>query len=244
MEENRETPDIDTSSEDYAKRFSGEVGKYFLELQKDITLSLLQPFKGASILEVGGGHAQLAPYLYKNGFSITITGSDNICSMRLRKSMLPGSFNFLTCDLLLLPFNDRSFDVVIAFRLLPHVKNWPNLLSEMCRVAKYAIIVDYPEKKSFNLIEEKLSFFFFLKKAIEKNTRTFMCFSKKELIKEFNKYGFKETGYKPQFFFPMALHRFIKKASLSKSLEKIALTMGLTKVFGSPVILRLERTIG
>ena len=52
---------------------------------------------------------------------------------------------FATGNLLTLPFIDRAFDVVISYRLLPHVTNWEQLLSEMCRVAKTSVIVDYPE---------------------------------------------------------------------------------------------------
>ena len=37
-----ETADIETASEDYASRFAGEVGRYFLQVQADITLQLHQ----------------------------------------------------------------------------------------------------------------------------------------------------------------------------------------------------------
>ena len=51
-----EKADIETSSEDYAKRFSGEVGKYFLDVQAKITLDLLKDLPNSSVLDVGGGH--------------------------------------------------------------------------------------------------------------------------------------------------------------------------------------------
>ena len=55
-----------------------------------------------------------------------------------------------TGDLLDLPFGSRSFDVVVAVRLLPHVRNWQRLLAELCRVARSTVIVDYPRTTGFN----------------------------------------------------------------------------------------------
>ena len=49
-----EEPDVETSSEGYAHRFSGQVGRYFLEVQAAITLEMLAPFPGARVLDVGG----------------------------------------------------------------------------------------------------------------------------------------------------------------------------------------------
>ena len=53
-------PDVETASEDYARRFAGEVGRYFLDVQAEIVLEMLASWPQASVLEVGGGHAQLA----------------------------------------------------------------------------------------------------------------------------------------------------------------------------------------
>jgi 2-polyprenyl-3-methyl-5-hydroxy-6-metoxy-1,4-benzoquinol methylase len=63
-----EYADVETSSEGYARRFSGEVGKYFLEVQTQITLELLKPWPRARVLDVGGGHGQLALPLVNAGY--------------------------------------------------------------------------------------------------------------------------------------------------------------------------------
>lgn len=62
-----ETADIETASEDYATRFSGAVGEYFLELQLKIVLQFLEQYSATSLLDVGGGHAQLAVPLVEKG---------------------------------------------------------------------------------------------------------------------------------------------------------------------------------
>ena len=228
--------DIETSSEDYAKRFSGEIGKYFLSVQEKITLELLKAWPKARILDVGGGHAQLAEPLIKNGFKVTIAGSDESCRKRLDKFLQAGSFEYLSCDLLNLPFDNNSFDVVISFRLLTHEENWEIQISELCRVAKYAVIIDYPDLRSFNIFYDLL---FNAKKKFEKNTRTYRNFSRKEILEVFKKNKFLNPEIKPEFFLPMVIHRAVKNVFLLKTMENFFRTLGLTKFFGSPIILRV-----
>ena len=232
--------DIETSSEDYASRFSGKVGEYFLDIQTLLTLKLLKQWQNAKILDVGGGHAQLAVPLVKENFSVTIAGSDEICRRRLDKLLESDSFQFKIGNLLHLPFNDKSFDIVICFRLLTHEDNWRIQISELCRIAKHAIIVDYPDIRSFNILYR---FLFNIKKKMEGNTRTFRNFSRKELINEFRKNGFDDPVFKPEFFLPMVIHRKIKIIWLSKIIERFFSIVGLTKLFGSPIILRVESNL-
>ena len=233
-----ETADIDTASDNYATRFSGEVGRWFLEVQAKQTLDLIAPWPGARVLEVGGGHAQLAGPLIQAGYRVTITGSADSCRQRLDRYLEPGSFEYLTCDMLHLPFDDQSFDLVLAFRLLPHVERWPELIAEMCRVTKHAVVLDYPDLRSFNIVAEKT---FGAKQAIEKNTRHFTCFTRRQVMTQFQGQGLGRPVFRPQFFWPMALHRGLGKAWFSRAAEGAARALGLTHLLGSPVILRADR---
>lgn len=232
-----ETADIETASDDYATRFSGTIGNYFLEVQAQITLDLLSDLPRASILDVGGGHAQLTMPLVNNGHEVTVTGSADICRARLDRSCAQGSFQYITCDSLNLPFEDKQFDVVMAFRLLTHTKQWQRLIQEMCRVARKAIILDYPDKRSANILYDLL---FNLKRNVEGNTRTYTLFSRKELRDELKKNHFDTPVFRPEFFVPMVVHRKLKNPVISKILESISQYSGLTKTFGSPIILRSD----
>jgi 2-polyprenyl-3-methyl-5-hydroxy-6-metoxy-1,4-benzoquinol methylase len=231
-----ETADLETSSEDYARRFSGEVGKYFLDLQTRITLDLLAPWPGARVLDIGGGHGQLAQPLVESGYRVTVAGSSLACQDRLRRLLPEGGYEFRAGNLLALPFEDKSFEAVISFRLLPHLESWPGLIAECCRLAASAVIVDYPDIRSINIFSK---IFFGLKKAVEKNTRPFSCFSRQELIREFSAHGFGRPLFRPEFFLPMALHRAMKTAALSRLAESACRRLGLTVLWGSPVILRV-----
>ena len=243
-EERRETPDIETSSEGYAGRFRGPVGDYFLAVQERMVLELLEPLRGGRplrILDIGGGHAQIAGPLAAQGHAVTVFGSDPVCRERLDRLLPAGSFRFESGDLLRMPFPDRSFDVVVSLRLLAHMERWRALLGEMARLAAGAVILDYPALRSFNLLYGAL---FGLKKTLEGNTRTFLCFRPGEVAAELARHGFGPPVERRQFFLPMVIHRKLGRAGLSRPVEKLSATLGLTRSLGSPVVLRAVRSGG
>ncbi len=214
------------------------MGGLFLEVQTAATLELLSPFAGARVLDVGGGHGQTTGALAAAGFEVTVLGSDPRCEARVREWTGSSRARFLCADLLEPGLEDRSFEVVLCYRLLPHVRRWPALVATLCRLARAAVIVDYPSRRSANAAADLL---FGVKKRVERDTRPFTVFSDDELEAAFADRGFRPTGRRPQFFFPMALHRATRAASLARVLEGAAKAAGLTRRFGSPVILRLER---
>jgi 2-polyprenyl-3-methyl-5-hydroxy-6-metoxy-1,4-benzoquinol methylase len=237
MSVSMEDADVETSSEGYARRFSGPVGAFFLETQAQATLDLLAPFAGASTLDVGGGHGQLTGTLVEAGHAVTIFGSDPLCRERVSRWVDAGRARFEAGDLLALPFADGAFDVVMSFRLLPHVSRWSDLVGELCRVARRAVVVDYPSSRSVNALAGAL---FGAKRGVEGDTRPFAVFRDAELEAAFARHGFRPTGRRRQFLFPMALHRALRLSQLSRSIEGVARALGLVRAFGSPVILRLE----
>jgi len=234
----REDADVETSSDEYARRFAGPVGAFFLDVQARTTVELARPFAGGRALEVGGGHGQLAGPLVEAGHAVTVFGSDPACGRRVGALVEAGRAEFRAGDLLHAPWPDRAFDVVLAFRLLPHVARWRELAAELARLARRAVIVDYPTTRSVNAAAGS---FFGLKKGVEGDTRPFAVFRDAEIEEAFAAAGFARTARRPEFLFPMALHRALGRAALSRALEGAARLTGLTRALGSPVILRLER---
>lgn len=235
----QETPDIETSSDDYATRFSGKVGEWFLRVQEKATLNMLSEWPDATILDVGGGHGQLTSPLLKQGYNVTVIGSDNSCQKRISHHLQDGQCRFETGNILELPFENESFDIVLSFRLVPHVENWPKLIMELTRVARKAVIVDYPTLKSINYLTPML---FKLKKRIERNTRHYRSFYEKELLEYFTKNGFVRKSRYAEFFLPMVLHRAFKLPIFSTLVEGVFRGVGLTPLFGSPVVLKMVRS--
>ena len=236
----REDADILTSSDDYARRFAGPVGRFFLEVQTRATLELLRPWPGASVLDVGGGHGQVTGPLVEAGYAVTVLGSDASCESRVAVWTAPGRARFVCGELLSPPFPERAFDVVLSYRLLPHVRRWPELVTSLARLARTAVVVDYPTRRSANAAADLL---FGLKKGVEGDTRPFAVFRDQEVLAAFAVNGFSPTGRRPQFFFPMALHRAAGSAPIARGLEGLARAALLTRFLGSPVILRLERRV-
>jgi SAM-dependent methyltransferase len=234
----REDADLETSSEAYARRFAGEVGAFFLEVQAEATMDLLRPWARASVLDVGGGHGQLTGPLVEAGHDVTVYASDPACEARVRRFTGAGRARFASGDLLRSSFADRSFDVVLAYRLLPHVRRVAELAAELSRLARHAVIVDYPTRRSLNAVAGPC---FGLKKGLEGDTRPFQVFRDGEIEGAFAAHGLVPTGRRAQLFFPMALHRALGSAALARGLEGAASALGLTRAFGSPVILRLAR---
>lgn len=233
-----ETADIVTSSDEYARRFAGKVGEWFLQVQEQATLDMLHPYLGASVLDVGGGHGQLTGGLVKNGYRVTVLGSSDECKSRIQGFIDEGNAQFAVGNILDMPYPDRSFDVVVSYRLLPHVERWREFLAELTRVADKAIVVDYPEVRSINYAAPLL---FGLKKMMERDTREFASFRRKDLVREFDKLGFVPSSAYPEFFLPMMLHRKLKLAGLSSATEKFFRLTGLTGILGSPVIFKVVR---
>jgi len=235
----REDADVETSSDGYARRFAGATGAWFLERQARTTLDLLADLPRASVLDVGGGHGQTAGPLVERGYEVTVLGSGpEACGEALRPHVASGRIRFETGDLVRPPFPAKAFDVVLSYRLLPHVEAWTALVSGLCGVARRAVIVDYPTRRSVNAAAGAL---FAAKKGVEGNTRPFAVFSDAEVEAAFAGEGFRRAARRPQFFFPMALHRALGAAAVSKALEAAAATAGLVRGFGSPVILRMDR---
>lgn len=238
MPESSEDADVETSSEGYARRFAGSVGRFFLEVQARTTLEMLAPWPGTRVLDVGGGHGQLTGPLVDAGYEVTVYGSSPACGSRVRPWTETGRARFHSGDLLKAPFPDRAFGVVLSYRLLPHVARWPELVAELSRLAHHAVLVDYPTSRSANALAEAL---FGLKKKVEGNTRPFTVFRDEQVIDAFAASGFRPTGRRPQFFVPMALHRALGTGAFSRGFERVSSALGLTSAFGSPVIARFER---
>lgn len=239
-----ETADIETSNDDYATRFRGATGAWMLEVQERGVLRLLAsrggpaPHTGATVLDVGGGHGQLAHPLVRDGYKVTVLSSAESCRHRIADIVDAGTCAFNVGNVIALPYPDKSFDAVVAVRMLTHCEAWPQLVAEMCRVSRGPVVTDYPTSQSLNAIAPAL---FNAKKKFEKNTRTWRLFKHREVADAFAAVGFRRTGRYGQFFLPMVVHRALKCRALSAFLEGCCRAPGLTRAWGTPVIARFDR---
>ena len=235
-----ETADLETSTDDYATRFRGATGAWMLEVQERAVSKLLgaRVERGATVLDVGGGHGQLAHPLADAGYQVTVIGSAPSCRHRIADLVDAGRCAFDVGNVVALPYPDKSFDAVVAVRMLTHCSAWPTLVREMCRVSRGPVITDYPTSQSLNAIAPML---FDAKKKFEKNTRTWTLFRHRQVREAFAAAGFRPTGRVGQFFLPMVVHRALKCKPLSAFLEGVCRLLGLSRLWGTPVVGRWER---
>ena len=158
-----DAPDIESSTRDYAYRFRGPVGAWFLQCQADATRNLLNG-TGLSVLDVGGGHGQNVDTVVDLGHSLTIFGSTDSTTEMIQQDIDNGRIRYESGSFLELPYDDNSFDVVISYRTLSHMDHWSPYVAELARVSRSTVIVDFPSSRSFNILYNPM---FFIKKNIE-----------------------------------------------------------------------------
>ena len=228
-----------SSTEQYARRFAGPIGDYFLETQTKVLVDSLASSQGTTVLDVGGGHAQLALPLARRGFDVTVLGSDASCRQRLDRVMAGVPFRFAIGDLQALPFDRQQFDIVVGFRMLAHVRQPNQFLAGLCRVSRQLVVVDYPDWRSANWFAGPL---YRLKLLVERDTRRYRCFSATEIAGWFRDNDFSVIRRRGQFVLPMAVHRAVNWPRMTRLVEESARGMGVTDSWGSPVIVAAERS--
>ena len=236
-EHDTQTPDAETASAAYAARFEGAAGRWMLDVQSNMVSDLLAGTaeRGPlSVLEVGGGHGQLTDGFAAAGHRVTVHGSALVCHRRGRLG------ERIVSTLESLPFTDRSFDLVVAVRLLPHVVGWRELLVEMARVSRRFVLVDFPVRGAAHRLAP---FLFRWKRKLEGNTRPYFDYVPAEVSNALRESGYRRVTLRRQFFWPMVLHRKMNRPTVSRSLEGIARSIGLTRRAGSPCLMLGSRIV-
>lgn len=236
--EDPDRPDVATASDDYARRFSGALGAWFLGVQERAVVALLPPTAESRILDVGGGHNQLAEPLTRRGYRVTVHGSAPECRRRVEASATTRDCAFTVGPLTALPVADRAFDVVVSVRVLAHAGDWQRVLAEICRVAAGAVIVEVPVLSPFNRVAPAL---FRAKQQVEKNTRHWRSFGMDEMEEALRANGFRVVAVRRQFALPMALYRALGSRAMAAVLEGCCRLVGLTAAIGSPVVMKAVR---
>lgn len=209
-----------------------------LARQLAATLDLLSDKGATTILDVGGGHGQVAGELARRGHRVTVLASaPEAVAATLRPFIDSGAVKLLVGDLRRPPVARGDFDTIISYRLLAHAHDLTALVAGLAHAATRSVIVDYATTRSFNAVADLL---FAAKKGVEKNTRPFLVLRDADVAAMFAASGLRAAGRRPQFFWPMALHRAHGSPALARALEAPAAALGLRARFGSPVIARFD----
>jgi len=231
-------PDLHSSTNEYAARFSGGTGAWLIAAQSRALLSLIAPRNPTSIVDIGGGHAQCLMPLLEHGFNPHLYASSEQ-ALGVSSALVSSSkIHVLLGSLEKLDIQDRQYQCVLSVRILSHMQDWRRFIAELCRVSSQDVIIDYATYRSFNILGGAL---FQLKILVEGNTRHFLTFWDSQIDEEFSRHGFRRTRDVRLLFWLLGLHRALKSVQISSKLELFADLASLRSAFGSPVVARFER---
>ncbi len=223
-----------------AKRFGGPIGTILLQDQERVLAEFLGDVSGRRILDMATGTGRAALALAKRG--AIVTGVDASCEMlsvaRTRAAGATLAIEFVEGDAHALAFPDRAFDAVVCLRMLMHVPDWRRALSELCRVAAHRLVVDYPALASAAALQVMWRR---AARTTGKKVEAYRVFSGRDIARELSRHGFRITSTHKQFVLPIALHKALGSAGLTRRLEGVLAGAGILRLAGSPVTIAAER---
>ena len=223
-----------------ALRFGGPIGEYLAEAQAAILREAFEPVEGRSILDVGTGTGRAAVQLARAG--ARVIGVDASVEMlevaRVRAVDAGVSLTLGQSDAHDLPFADQSVDGAVSLRVLMHAIDWRKCLSELCRVARWRVIVDFPAALSFAALESGARN---LALRAGRPVEAYRVMREADVERVFARHGFRVVMVRRQFVLPIALHKAMGSLALTSRLEGSLKAVGLLRALGSPVTMVAER---
>jgi SAM-dependent methyltransferase len=223
-----------------AKRFGGPIGRMLLDDQERVLAEFLGDVSGRRILDMATGTGRAALALAKRG--AVVTGVDASREMltvaRMRAADAGLVVDFAEGDAHALAYPDRSFDAVVCLRMLMHVPDWRTALSELCRVSRHRIVIDYPAVGSVAALQA-----IWRRTALKmgRKVEAYRVFRSADVCRELHRQGFRITATHKQFVLPITLHKSIGSARFTRSLEGLLAGAGMLRLAGSPVTIAAER---
>ena len=223
-----------------ALRFSGPIGRLVADAQEQAIVSFLSPLDGRRILDVGTGTARAAIALARRGARVTgVDASEEMLRVAERRAhdagvrvaLARGDAHHLECS-------DRSFDAVICLRVLMHTPDWRGSLAELCRAADRLVVIDYPSRRSVAVLQaiaRRVAAWF------NPSTEAYRVMSPSAVSSALAACGFRITNQHRLFVLPIALHKTIDSARVTRAVEGALARVGLLRVLGSPITVVAER---
>jgi SAM-dependent methyltransferase len=221
-------------------RFSGPIGTLLAEDQERVLASFLSPLEERTVLDVGTGTGRAAIALARRGARVTgVDASEMMLTVARRRAADAGaSVAFIQGDAHGLDQPDRSFDAVVCLRVIMHTPDWRQSLGELCRVARTRVVFDYPALSSAAAIQAAVRR---VAAAAGASVEAYRVFSDRSVREALAVHGFRIAGTHRQFVLPIALHKRLGSATLTRNVEKALAAVGLRAIFGSPVTVVAER---
>jgi SAM-dependent methyltransferase len=223
-----------------ALRFSGPIGQYLADAQAAIVREAFAPLDGRSILDVGTGTGRAAVELARGGARVVgVDASAEMLEVARTRALDAGvSLRLGRADAHDLPFENQSVDGAVSLRVLMHAVNWRQCLSELCRVSRWRIVVDFPAAFSFAAIESGARH---LAGRLGRPVEAYRVMREAEVRHTLEGAGFRVVAVHRQFVLPIALHKAVGSLPVTRGLEGALAAVGLLRILGSPVTVVAER---
>ena len=228
-------------------RFGGPIGLYLLETQQRLLLDAAEPrlsqpgARGSfAALDVGTGTGRAALALAQAGAQVVGVDASNemLDVARARATQLAVAARFEHGDAHALTFADGAFDLAVSFRVLMHTPDWRRCVSELCRVSRWRVVVDFPALGSAAALESGARR---LRHAMGTKVEAYRVMSERSVRDAFAARGFRVVSTHRQFVLPIALHKAVGSLGVTKGVESALAAIGLRRAFGSPVTMVAER---
>jgi ubiquinone/menaquinone biosynthesis C-methylase UbiE len=225
-----------------ALRFGGPIGGYLLRTQAALIREALAPVAGRRVLDVGTGTGRAAIGLAIDGASVIgLDASGEMLHVARTRAAEAGAASrvaFAVADGHRLPLPDASVDAVVCLRVLMHAIDWRTCLAELCRVARWRVVLDFPARPSVAALESAGRR---AAHALGRRTEAYRVLSAREVADLFAAQGFRTVSTHRQFVLPIALHKAVGRLGVTERVEGALARLGLLARFGSPVTMVAER---
>lgn len=223
-----------------ALRFGGPIGEMVQHTQEVLLMAAFGPVQGRTVLDVGTGTGRAALAFARAGAVVTgIDASEQMLAVARRTAeerKLTATFQ--VGDAHAIPFADKQFECAVSLRVIMHTPNWQQCVSELCRVAKWRIVVDFPSARSAAAIESRSRQ---KKLARGEKTEAYRVLKVEDVRAVIEAAGFKVIGVHKQFVLPINFHKLFNAPMLTNAVESTLAVFGLLNLFGSPVTITAER---
>lgn len=220
-----------------ADRFGGHFGEYVKRLECEYYESVLPSHP--RVVDVGTGSGKLAVHLAGRRWVVAADASLQMLQVARRQAALHGvSPLFVVCDAHNLCFKSSAFDAAVSSRVLMHVSDWRAALGELCRVSGRSVVFDFPAAVSFTLVERILRR---VQRWFRPAIQTYRGFWPSAVAAECERANFILYSRQKMFFFPFYFYRMVDSSRLASAVESLCRRCGLTALFGSPVLMRVDK---
>ena len=236
----RHYADSDVAEGFDALRFSGPIGRYLAREQATLLRTALAPVPGKVVVDVGTGTGRLALVLAAAGAAVTgLDASGEMLDVARRRAADAGlTLDLSRADAHALPLPDQSVDAAVSSRVLMHVPDWQRCVAELCRVARWRVVIDFPSARSLAALESAMRR---RQQRAGRAVEAYRVLTERDVAEALGTHGFRVVHVHRQFVLPIALHKTVGSLALTRGLEGALSLVGLLRLFGSPVTMVAER---